>query len=110
VWVGKYATIYRLPHPTPILTGPGRAAVLTMGTSRIAARASRAGRYLLRVHYTRDWSVRPAGVCIRRAPGSTMTEVVVRRPGRFTLTAGEEPLAFVERLLDDDGRCAGAAP
>src|SRR5205085_2804262 len=48
-------TIYRLPSPTPLLTGPGEARVTEFGHTTIRASVTVPGRYLLRVHYNPYW-------------------------------------------------------
>jgi hypothetical protein len=97
----KQGRIYALPDPDPILTGPGRATITSFTSSRIAGRVSRAGVYLLRVHYTRYWQPEPSSVCVERF--GAMTRLVVR-PGPFALRAVESPVGVVEALLDGGPR------
>jgi hypothetical protein len=75
--------IYRLVHPSPLITGPGRAQVEDFGHTRIIARVSRPGRYLLRAHFIPFWKA-GKGVCVERGP-NRMTWLVVSAPGRFSL-------------------------
>jgi len=77
-------TIYRLPNPTPILTGPGRARVLVFGHTTIDATVSAPGTYLLRNHYIPFWEA-SSGVCVHRAPGH-MTFLDIAAPGPVSLT------------------------
>ena len=106
VWTTKAATVYRLPHPTPILTGPGTAIVTALGPSVIDGRTGRPGSYLLRVHFTPYWSVTRGSVCVTRASGA-MTRLDVTRPGRFALRADETPADILTAILDrDHERCA----
>jgi hypothetical protein len=76
-------TIYRLPDPTPLLTGPSPARVLVFGHSTIAGAVDAPGRYLLRTHYAPVWQVR-GPVCVRSAPGG-LTYLDATAPGRFSL-------------------------
>ena len=46
--------------------------------------ANRAGRILLRVHYTPAWRVAPGAATLSRSPAGWLT-VSVQRPGRVTL-------------------------
>ena len=73
-------TIYREPHPTPLITGPGRAHVLVFGHTRIDGIVSASGRYLLRTHYIAFWQT-SGSVCLRRGPNG-MTWLDVGGPGR----------------------------
>jgi hypothetical protein len=62
------------------VTGPGRPRLLSLADGRVAFTAPAAGRYLLRVRYSRYWSGAPV------ARGAhDMTEVTVRRPGTVRL-------------------------
>ena len=87
-------TIFRLPRPTPLVTGPGTVRIEMFGHTTIAGTVTRPGRYLLRSHYVPFWEVGGA-VCIRRAPDRA-TWLDVSRPGPFSLRRGVH------------GRCAPA--
>jgi len=79
-------TIYRLPHPTPLLTGPGRPRVLAFGHTTISGAVSTPGTFLLRARYVALW--RASGVaCVRPGPGG-MTLLDVAAPGKFSLAIG----------------------
>lgn len=105
VWRGAQGRIYAVSHADPILTGPGRARISSFTSSTIAGEASRAGVYLLRVHYTPYWRREPGSICVERAADS-MTRLVIARPGRFELRAIENPIALLHALLDSDpGQC-----
>jgi hypothetical protein len=106
VLVGRDATgsIYRLPHATPLLTGPGQASVTYVGHTTITGIVSAAGGYLLRVHYNPYWKLHGTG-CVRRGP-ARMTLLELSSPGRFSLTVVET----ADGLLDaatagHDGGC-----
>jgi len=91
-------TIYRLPNPTPLITGPGSARVLEFGHTTIGATVSTPGTYLLRAHYVPFWDVRGAA-CVRPAPGG-MTYLDISRSGPITLTVAPTAEAV---LLAADG-------
>jgi hypothetical protein len=78
-------TVYEVPRPTPLLTGPVRARIETIDHERIVANVSRAGTYHLRVRHTPYWSVTAGAACIERREDET-TAVTVREPGRVVLT------------------------
>jgi hypothetical protein len=104
VWSDRDAVIYELPHATPLLTGPGAATITHLDSHLIAGSVGRAGRYLLRVHFSPYSAITRGSVCISAAPGR-LTRVVARRPGRFTIAAIEDPakllVAAVENDVDD---------
>jgi hypothetical protein len=101
VWRGRQGSIYPLSHADPLLTGPGRTTVTSFTSSTIAGRVSKAGVYLLRVHYTPYWQADPKGLCVERA-GRAMTRLVVARAGRFRLRAEENPFGLLGSLVDSD--------
>jgi hypothetical protein len=97
-------TIYRLPHPTPLITGPGRTRVTTIGHTSIRAVVSSPGRYLLRAHYSPYWILHGAG-CIRPAPGS-LTWLDLDRAGPFSLSVPSSPVSlFDEFTASHTGTC-----
>jgi len=98
----RAVTIYEFPHPEPILTGPGAATITAMSSSAIDGRVTRAGRYLLRVHFTPYWSVTRGSLCITRTQ-TDMTGLDMTRRGAFALHAIETPGGIVTAILDSDG-------
>ncbi|MHB8059636.1 MAG: hypothetical protein ACYDHO_02230 [Gaiellaceae bacterium] len=75
-------TIYEVPRPRPMITGPGNPRVLALASAQIRIELPEPGRYRLAVRYSPY--LRAAGVCVRgRADG--MTELVARRGGVTTL-------------------------
>jgi hypothetical protein len=100
-------TIYRLPRPTPLLTGPAPAQIVSFGHTTIAGVVSVPGTYLLRTHFVPFWNV-DGPVCIRAAP-QRMTFVDVAAPGRFTLDVGSTGDAVL-RALNGGDACAGRGP
>jgi hypothetical protein len=97
-------TIYELPHPTPLLTGPGRAKVTHFGHTTIRGVVSQPGTYLLRAHYNPYWRLSGRG-CVRKGP-ATMTWLRLTRPGPFALSVGESPDQLLDALTaKHSGRC-----
>ena len=98
-------TVFEVPHPRPILTGPAGATVLQLTATRLVVHLPRRGQYRLAVRFSPFWHA--AGAClIRRADG--MTTLSPRRAGRlelsFRLNAGSA-LAAVggrTRICDDN--------
>jgi hypothetical protein len=93
-------TIYRLPRPTPMLTGRAPARILAYGHTTIAGTIAAPGTYLLRTHYFASWKVH-GPVCLRRAPGQ-MTYLQASAPGQFTLAVGSSTDAVLRAATGDD--------
>ena len=110
VWTSRQATVYELPHPTPLLTGPSPSGITVLDSSEIRGWLTQRGTYLLRVRYTPYWSVGPGSLCLIQGPDAT-TRVVARRAGPFSIKAIEAPLGVVAAFLDTDRHsCAAAGP
>lgn len=92
--------VYELPHATPILTGPGPAAILSQTHQSITGWVSRPGTYLLRVHYTPFWNLNSGSLCIRSSSNG-MTQLYASQPGRFSLLAAEGIDSLLDILLDE---------
>lgn len=108
VWNARDASIYELPHATPLLTGPAPASVTRLSASRIDGWVSRPGVYRLRVGYNPYWKVRDGSVCISRsAAGATLLHV--RRSGGFALQAIETPEGLVSTIAGNDPAQCGRA-
>jgi hypothetical protein len=80
-------TIYGVPSPEPIVTGPAGVRVLAFRMSSIAFRVSRPGTYHVAISYTPYWSGHD--VCIEPTPDG-MFDVQTAHPGivrlRFAVT------------------------
>ena len=107
VWNGVDATVYELPHATPLLTGAAAAAVTRVGPARIAGWVGRPGRYVLRSRYSPYLRLGQNEGCLAPA-GNATTSLDLHRAGRFTITAIESPGTAISMLLDSDRpRCTG---
>jgi hypothetical protein len=95
------ATIYELRDPTPLITGPARAAVTALQSSRLLGYVDAPGTYYLRARYSPYWSVTRGAICLAPAK-SAMTLVHASRAGPFTIQAAETPGSVVADLLDGD--------
>jgi hypothetical protein len=82
VFRAAHLTIYELPHPTPVLTGPGRPQILEMTPSGVRLKLRQAGTYRLAVRYSPYW--RAASVCVIEL-GDGMTRLVAARAGVIDL-------------------------
>jgi hypothetical protein len=97
------ATIYRLPHATPLMTGPATATITALESSRLSGYISAPGTYYLRARYSPYWSVTRGSLCLAPAR-SAMTVVRASRAGAFTIQATESPGGVLADLLDGDSR------
>jgi hypothetical protein len=103
VFTSPSGSIYELRHATPILTGTAPASISSQSHSSITGWVSRAGEYLLRVHYTPYWTLTAGALCLRPGPND-MTELEVREPGRFALRAPEGAKSVLSIIFDGDAR------
>lgn len=77
-----HQTIFAVPHPKPIVTGPGRVQVLRDGRERITVAVGAAGTYRVALHWSPYWTTSIGCVAPTR---SGMTELQVSGPGRVTV-------------------------
>jgi hypothetical protein len=89
----RHLTIFEVPHARPIVTGPGRARVLSLTQGGALLDVARAGTYRVAIRYTPYWGVSQG--CAREARDG-MTRLTVPRAGRVTLVFRWSP----ERALD----------
>jgi hypothetical protein len=84
VFASRHWTIYAVLAATPLASGPGRLSAL--GNDSFALLARSAGRFLVRVHFTRYWTVTSGSACVTRAP-QDWTAVNVHAPGTVVVAA-----------------------
>ena len=65
-------------------SGPGQ--LTELGHDTFALHAAHAGRFLLRIHFTRYWTLTKGEACVERGPGG-FTEVIARRAGEIRVAA-----------------------
>jgi hypothetical protein len=90
--------IYRVLAPAPLASGPGR--ITSLGHDSFALGAAGAGRFLVRVRFTRYWTVVQGRGCVGRAPGG-WTSVTVPAAGPVVVAARFS----LARALGSGGRC-----
>jgi len=84
VFRSRHWTVYAVRDPTPLLEGPGR--LTAVGSDAFALRATGPGRLLVRVRWTRFWTVIAGGGHVARAPGG-WTYVFAEAPGALRVAA-----------------------
>jgi hypothetical protein len=91
-------TIFEVPRPEPILTGPGSPAVTRFDHAGIEGVLPAAGSYGLKVRYTRYWRVRAGAVCVERG-AQGMTTIRAAQAGRFAIAVPAGPGGLVRSLV-----------
>ena len=84
VFRSRHWTVYAVRDATPLLEGPGR--LTSLGHDSFALRATAAGRFLVRVRFTRYWTLTAGSGRVTEAPGG-WTYVTADRPGQLRVTA-----------------------
>jgi hypothetical protein len=92
-------TIYELPRPTPLMTGPGTAKVIEQGHDELRGTVTEPGLYTLRVRWMPYWATAGVIDCIQPGPdGQTVLRAV--SAGGFSLKATQRADLLVERIFD----------
>jgi hypothetical protein len=84
VFAGREISIYAVPHPRPIVTGPGRPRLLALRESRLLIHVSRGGTYRVAVRWAPYWHASRG--CLARSEGGMLR--------LQTRTAGTVRIAF----------------
>jgi hypothetical protein len=98
VYSGREATIYELPRPAPILTGPRGGRVTAVGHASVEGWVPAPGVYLLRVRYSPYWRVEAADACVAPSPDG-MTRLRMKRPGPFALSIPQSATAIARATI-----------
>jgi hypothetical protein len=75
-------TIFSVPAPVPIVTGPGKPRVLSLTESSVVLSVARPGTYRVALHYSPYLAA--AGACVRETADG-MIDLHARRPGVLDL-------------------------
>jgi hypothetical protein len=102
VYAGAHWRIFAVLSPTPLLSGPGQ--LTSLGHGSFALHARLRGRFVVRVRYTRYWTVTRGSACVTQAPDG-WTAVSVRSAGT-TLVAARFSLS---RAFASGGSCSSHA-
>jgi hypothetical protein len=84
VFASRHWRVYGVRGATPIVQGPGR--LVELGHDGFALRARAAGRFLVRVRYSRYFTLTAGGGCVGRGPGG-WTYVWAGAAGRLDVAA-----------------------
>jgi hypothetical protein len=103
VFRSRHWRVFRVLSPTPLASGPGR--LTSLGHDSFALLARAPGRFLVRVRFTRYWTITRGAGCVGRAPGG-WTEVAVRAPGTTVVSARFS----LSRAFGSGGTCTTGNP
>jgi hypothetical protein len=100
VFASRVVSIYAVPHPQPIVTGPGRPSVLAFRESAVRVRVSRGGTYRVAVRWSPYWHA-SAG-CLLRGDGGLL-RLRTRKPATVRISFDVDAGSLFDAL-------AGSAP
>jgi hypothetical protein len=103
VFSSAHWRIYEVLSRRPLLTGPGR--LTALGHDSFSLQASAGGSFLVKVHYTRYWTLTEGSGCVSQAPGG-WTAVRLSEPGRAVVSARFS----LGRAFGSGPSCRGATP
>ncbi len=84
VFRSRHWTVYAVRDPTPLLEGPGR--LTSLGHTSFSLRADAPGRFLVRVRFTRFWTLTEGSGRVSEAPRG-WTYVTANEPNQLRVTA-----------------------
>ncbi|HYM55715.1 MAG TPA: N,N-dimethylformamidase beta subunit family domain-containing protein, partial [Solirubrobacteraceae bacterium] len=93
--------IYEVLGATPLASGPG--SLMSMGHDSFELHALSAGSFVVRVRFTRYWTLTQGSGCVGQAPGG-WTSVTARAPGTVVVKARFS----LARAFSSDGSCRGS--
>ncbi len=103
VFASRHWRVYAVLSATPLASGPGR--VTSLGNDSFTLAASSPGSFVVRVHYTRYWTLAGGWGCVGPAPGG-WTAVTAAAPGALRVVARFS----LARALGGGAACSGPAP
>jgi hypothetical protein len=99
-----HVTVFAVPHPRPLVTGPGQARVLRLTQTRLVVETARGGRYRLAVRWSPYWHVTRGCLAPRR---DGMLELHVPRGGVAALSFRVNASRVLSTLVGDrDPNCS----
>jgi hypothetical protein len=84
VFAGRHWRIYAVRAPTPLASGPGR--LTSLGHESFTLQARSPGSFLVRMRFTRYWTLTRGDGCVNRGAGG-WTSVRARAPGALVVRA-----------------------
>jgi hypothetical protein len=103
VYTSRNITVFAVPHPTPIVTGPPGARVVALQQSEIDLQLRTPGRYRISVRYSPYFAAQ--GACITKS-NDGMTLLNVAHAGRVRLVFAVTPARALAALAGSYSTCA----
>ncbi|HEY7421875.1 MAG TPA: hypothetical protein VH541_07685 [Gaiellaceae bacterium] len=102
VFTNRGVSIYAVPQPRPIVTGPGGPEVLALRESRLRIRVPRGGTYRVAVRWSPYWHASTG--CLTRAPGGLLS---LRTRAAATVRIGfdVDARSLFDAFADSTPRC-----
>ena len=102
VYAARDVTVYAVPHPTPIVTGPRGARVVALRQTEIDLQLRAPGTYRISVRYSPYFAAH--GACITKAKDG-MTLLNVAHAGRVRLAFAVTPRRALAALAGHNSSC-----
>jgi hypothetical protein len=102
VFSTRHLTIFAVPRPQPIITGPGRPRVLALRESHLLVRVSRGGTYRVAVRWSPYWHA-SAGCLARSRDG--MVELRTRGSGTVRVAFDVDASSLLAAFAGTRPRC-----
>jgi hypothetical protein len=102
VFATRAVSVYAVPRPQPILTGPGRPTVLALREARLAIRVSRGGTYHVAVRWSPYWHASTG--CLTRANGG-MLQLRTRAAATVRIAFDVDATSLFDAFSNTAPRC-----
>jgi hypothetical protein len=102
VFAASQLTVFAVPNPRSLLTGPGRPEVTALTQTRVTLRLQRPGVYRLAVRWSPYWKTSHG--CLSRG-ADAMLRIRTSRPGVFDLRFGVDAERAIAALAGDTKTC-----
>jgi hypothetical protein len=103
VYSARNVTVYAVPHPIPIVTGPPGARVVALRQTEIDLQLRTPGSYRISVRYSPYFAAQ--GACITKTKDG-MTQLIVAHAGRVRLAFAVTPERAFAALAGSHSSCA----
>jgi hypothetical protein len=106
VFRARHVSVYAVPHPRPIVTGPGRPTVVALRQSRVVIRVSRPGTYHVAIRWSPYWQA-STGCLDRTAHG--MLKLRTRAAATVRIAFDIDARTLFHAFADTTPRCGPGA-
>jgi hypothetical protein len=104
VFEGRYVSVYAVPRPRAIVTGPGSPSVVALRESRLVIRVSEPGTYRVAVRWSPYW--RASTGCLDRTDHG-MLQLRTRTAGTVRIGFDVDAQSLIHAIADATPRCGG---